>query len=384
MDTDPQAAGEPAATSAAYGEVEPPQKMETDAHVNGLLNGVDDDDEEDQFYVLVMERILELEKRKERIDAEERQLREVLKEKHGIEEASKKAASDHLLVKETLRDELVRLKVREGRLIEESECLMAVDREMRAFADMNARFNENLRRHLNALNEKQADIYTIKPTIQGQDVEVQNNLAREDFRPMNEAIIAAVHKNMDRVRSDIAKTCEEFFIKRNEEVDNLNRREQDAKANIRELKAKLKELRKAKNKPPAWKQPEEPKRSRSKRSLDEDDADSVYSTASRRKSGRAEPRSWHCEGCYERFDNHDRFADHIFRACEEIDRVLTDKEVEEDDKLLDCPYCSQSFNSYTSISAHKISAHGPNAASGQPLEGATSTGKRGGGKRAKR
>ena len=184
---------------------------------NGLSNGKltgrvdqdgtiildEEDEEEEKFYQAAVQHIIELERRRELVDSKEGELRAQLKGIHEREREAMKSSSDFLGEKESLRDELISLKEKKERLIDETDILVQVDSEMRAFSKLNEGFNETLNKHLSNLNERQAKIYTIKPMISGKDVEINCDLSVSGAKAMNESIIAAIKLNTTRVKVSV-------------------------------------------------------------------------------------------------------------------------------------------------------------------------------------
>ena len=315
------------------------------------------DDGEDRTVTLFLEaisRIEELEKMKSALDDRESKLRANLRVKYDEEKLANKTASDLLFEKEGLRDELIRLKDRREKLIDELQVLKSVDEEMSAFNNLNEQFNENLKKHLAAIEEKQARIYTLKPIITGTHVACEADFAGKNKIDMQKYLQEVLKDNIKKINDEIQRTCDEHFIKSNEDWKALTDLEKTTKAKIRTLKNKIKERQRA--------------RGSAKGSRDDESEASFSSKRSSTKRPAASDEDFTCEACASTFPDQERFAYHCFRGCSQLEDLLRDRG---EDVTMDCRECGHTITSFMSFHDHLKTKHGyePSEESKSPKAG---------------
>ena len=312
--------------------------------MNGGLAQYMDEEEEGRTVNLFLEaisRIEELEKMKSALDDRESKLKANLRVKYDEERATTKIASDLLFEKESLRDELIRLKDAREKLIDELQVLKSVDEEMSAFNNLNEQFNENLRKHLALIEEKQTKIYTLKPIITGTHVACEADFAGKDKAEMHRHLQQVIKDNINHVNEEIKKTCDEHFIRSTEEWNALATTEKTSKAKIRTLKNKIKAKQTGKGKG------------------SKDDDETSESSFSSKKSGQKRTASsdndFVCEACHKSFNDQESFAYHCFRGCSQLEDLLRDRG---EDVTLDCRECGETITSFMSFHDHLKRKHG--------------------------
>jgi hypothetical protein len=313
-----------------------------------FINGDDNDDnclgegEEDRTINLFLEtiaRVEELEKMKAALDDRESKLRANLRVKYDEEKSTTKVASDLLFEKESLRDELIRLKDGREKLIDELQVLKSVDEEMSAFNNLNEQFNESLRKHLASIEEKQARIYTLKPIITGTHVACEADFSGDDKIDLHKHLQEVLRANIKNINVEIKKICEINFIKTNDEWRELNDLEKKTKNNIRLLKNKIKERQRA-------------KAGGSKK--DDDESETSFSSK-KRGSKRVSDEDFTCEACAATFPDQERFAYHCFRGCSQLEDLLRYRG---QDVTMDCAECGDKITSFMSFHDHLKTKHG--------------------------
>ena len=320
----------------------------------GILD--DDDNAENELFMEVVRRVETLEKLKNGLDDREQQLKQMLKGKNDDEKASMKESAEMLVEKEGLRDELIRLKDAREKLIDELQVLKSVDEEMSSFNRVNESFNENLRRHLQCLEEKQAKIYTLKPIITGTQVAVAADFADKDRNQIHAALIQVLKANVKQTEDQIRAVAEEFGLHTTAEHNDMLQLERATKAHIRTLKNKIKE-----------KQREKTSRKRKDQSdaSEDDDTGSVVSKSSSRskllapssskRKARHDDPDLVCEACQKQCDDIEAFAYHCFRGCSLLEDWMKEKGRE---ISVNCQECDESIGSFVGFTDHLKKVHG--------------------------
>ena len=336
-------------TKPKYGDAD---FMDT-SYQNGGLNGEPDlgsdeeaEDEVSKIFMAAIQHIMDLEKRKASIDDEESKIKAILKEKHDADRNEIKVSGELLAEKESLRDKLISLKETREKLIDELHLFKTIDDEMQGFNRVNEHFNDNLRKHLALIEEKQAKIYTLKPVITGVHVGSECNFSQDERGLLNSGLIQALTGNLGRLDMELKKTCEENNIKTTEEWIKLQGDERAAKKRIASLKLKLSELTRAKN-----------KKAGKKVSLPDDEEEASRGGRGKRtlSKGDEDETEYKCEGCHAGFSEHFKFAYHSFRGCSKLEDLMHDMGK---DVSVDCPECSSECMSYLGYQDHMRDEHG--------------------------
>lgn len=291
---------------------------------DGPDSGDEKEDDVSKLFMQAIQFIMQLETRKASVDDEESKVKATLKEKHEADRNEIKISGELLSEKEALRDKLMSLKETREKLIDELHLFKTIDDEMQGFNRVNESFNDNLRKHLALIEDKQAKIYTLKPVITGVHVSSDCNFARDERSGLHAALIQALKDNAARLESELRKTCEENHMKTTEEWTKLQSDERAAKKRIQALKQKLNELNRAKNKK-AGKKPPSSTPSSAADINDDDDDSSTRGSRGKRSVAKADD-GWSCEGCNTSFpsDGHFKFAYHCFRGCSKLEDLMHD------------------------------------------------------------
>jgi len=307
--------------------------------LNGISDGVDvgDEDRDAVLFLEAISRIEQLEEMKNALDDRESKLKANLRARHEEEKVAIKVSSELLVEKECLKDELIRLKDAREKLIDELQVLKSVDEEMSAFNHLNEQFNENLKNHLKLIEEKQAKIYTLKPIITGTHVAVEANLTgKEAVIELQKSIQTVIQSNIDKIKTDIRRVCDDNHIHTTEDWNSLVQEEKTVKQRIRQLKAKIKDRQKGKAR---------------------DDQSEDSASSSKRKRGAADDDFLECEGCGQSFPTEDqeRYAYHCFRGCSKLEDYLKSlgREVS-----IGCRECGETITSFMSFHDHMKNKHG--------------------------
>lgn len=336
----------------------------------GLLT--DEDNAENELFLEVVRRVETLEKLKNGLDERECQLKSDLKGKYEEERSAMKVSSDLLIEKECLRDELIRLKDAREKLIDELQVLKSVDEEMSSFNRINESFNENLRKHLQQLEEKQARIYTLKPIITGTQQACEVDFADRDRGQLHQALVDVLKGNVDQTESVIRAACQEHGIHTTAQHNDLLAEEKGIKQRIRALKNKIKEKQRRDTSLSAITTGDQ-RGSKRRKDLDEtgsdDETGSVASSSQsraklqapagssrkRRRSG-ADPDPDHvCEACHKQCDDAEAFAYHCFRGCSLLEDYMKERGRE---ITVSCPECDKDITSFVQFTEHLKKQHG--------------------------
>ncbi|KAI1303673.1 hypothetical protein HDE_02100 [Halotydeus destructor] len=338
---------------------------------NGSIVFPGEESEDDDVFMEAVDRILELERRKKQVDVEEQNLRAELKERHEREKEAMKESSELLGFKEKLRDDLISMKEKRERLIDEYEVLGQVDTEMKNVANLTHNFNDTLEKHIKYLDDKQAKIYTLKPTIQGNSVEIDCDIYHTNRDEVDKIILDAVQLNMNNVKEELEKNCDEYFIKRQSELTEMRREEQALEKELKQHKANLRILEKpakqsttsgtVKAGPASWKKGSAYEETTSYKKASKTPDDDEVSVASSRRSAVGRPKKtkeFTCEACSTSFVDHDKYTYHVFRECSYYDEMLERNGLSILDKTVECHQCKEKMSSYADMVDHVKQGHG--------------------------
>lgn len=348
----------------------------------GMLD--DEDNQELEMFLEVVRRVEMLEKLKNGLDEREQELKSILKSKYDDEKVAMKESSEMLVEKEGLRDELIRLKDAREKLIDELQVLKSVDEEMSSFNRVNESFNENLRKHLQLLEEKQAKIYTLKPIITGTHVATDADFAVRDRVQIHEALRDILQANIKQTDEQIQIVCQENGIRTTADHNDMLQQERGIKARIRTLKSKIrdkqKEIEKKRKRQASGDHQEEA--GQGDGASEDDDRGSIRSSFSRSKllapssskkrSNRSDADQMECEACLKKYDDIEAFAYHCFRGCALLEDYMKDRGRE---ISVQCQECDEQIGSFVGFTNHLKNIHGwqspedPNKKSSQSASG---------------